>query len=282
MSQVAAFHLGKIVTEANPPCKKNTFILRGRIKGKYDKPVMEPILISACLLGTKCNYKGGDSRLDYIEELNQYFDLVPFCPEVEGGLPIPRDPSEIRGSFVVQKTSRGEVDVTHAFREGARKAVSVASYLGIRYAILTERSPSCGSHQVHDGYFRNRLIQGQGITAAALSHAGVTVMNEEEGRAFLEEFKKNDEARALASAKARAMDEKKNEPRSEPKPEHKKPFPKKPYGKDFKGEKKSYRKDRDGEQKPRKFNAKPNKGKPGWSFQGKTRPFAGKGKKTDR
>ena len=208
---------------------------------------MEPILISACLLGEKCNYKGGDSKVDFVEELNRYFDLVPFCPEVAGGLPTPRDPSEIRGSFVIQQTKKGERDVTSAFLDGAYKATTVCSYLGIRYAIMTERSPSCGSHQVHDGYFRNRLISGEGIAVAALRRMGVTVMNEEEGRAFLEEFKKNDAKRAEATAAARAKDEAR-EKAKESKPQ---------------------------ESKPAKFQGKP-KGpkKPGWSYQGKTRPHA--------
>lgn len=210
---------------------------------------MEPILISACLLGEKCTYKGGDNKADFVEELNRYFDLVPFCPEVAGGLPTPRDPSEIRGSFVIQKTKNGEKDVTSAFLDGAYKATSVCSYLGIRYAIMTENSPSCGSHKVHDGYFRKRLIDGEGITVAALRRMGVTVMNEEEGRAFLEKFKANDAKRAEATAAARARDEAKEAKKEEPKPQRR-----------FDGNKKFPKGDR-----PKK---------PGWSYQGKTRPHA--------
>lgn len=151
---------------------------------------MEKILISACLLGEKCTYKGGDNRVSYIEELNRYYDLVPFCPEVEGGLPTPRKPSEIRGSSVYHDDGK---DVTKAFHDGAYKATAICSYLGIRIAILKEYSPSCGTHQVHDGYFRHRLIDGEGVTAAALRRMGVRVYNEEEGLALLQDVQKQEQ-----------------------------------------------------------------------------------------
>ena len=56
---------------------------------------MERILISACLVGDNVKYDGGNNKNPLIEKLLEKYELVPFCPEVEGGLPVPRIPCEI-------------------------------------------------------------------------------------------------------------------------------------------------------------------------------------------
>ena len=61
---------------------------------------MKKILISACLLGDKVKYNGKGNYCPLVEKLKQQYDLVLFCPEVEGGLPIPRNPSEIKNDEV--------------------------------------------------------------------------------------------------------------------------------------------------------------------------------------
>lgn len=200
---------------------------------------MDKILVSACLLGEKCTYKGGSNTQDYLEELNQFYDLVPFCCELEGGLSIPRLPSEIRGNSV--KNSEGK-DVTSAFRLGVYKASSIVSYLGIRLAILKENSPSCGSHFVYDGTFSGRLVKGQGLLARELTRLGVTVMNEEEGRAFLEKLK---EQKAIKDEKTRIAIDRETGLLPPEKPAEvperrpfKKPFAKKPFHRNEEGEKK--------------------------------------------
>ena len=242
---------------------------------------MEKILISACLLGEKCTYKGGDNKASYIEELNQYFDLVPFCPEVEGGLPTPRAPSEIRGSSVYREDG---TDVTKAFHLGAYKATSICSFLGIRLAILKENSPSCGVHKVHNGYFNDVLVSGEGMTTRALRKMGVTVLNEEEGLAMLEELKKQNAIKDEKTERAKEAEAAKSAPKQEPEEErpHFKPRPIRPYqgktrpfgkkegfpGKKSHGEKR----DEEGiEKKPRFHGDKPFKGK--GSFKGKGKPF---------
>ena len=170
---------------------------------------MDKILVSACLLGEKCTYKGGDNAQNYFEELNTFYDLVPFCCEVEGGLSIPRLPSEIKGNAVINSEGK---DVTSAFRLGVYKASSIVSYLGIRLAILKENSPSCGVHSIHDGYFRDRLIAGEGLLTRELKRLGVHVMNEEEGRAFLEHLKQE---KAIKDEKTKAAIDKENAPKIE-------------------------------------------------------------------
>ena len=138
---------------------------------------MQKILISACLVGEKCNYKGEGNYNPKIEELREYYDLVLFCPEMEGGMKCPRNPSEIKGNQVVQKDG---TDVTRQFELGANKALALCKYLGITKAVLKENSPSCGTHRIHNGYFMDRLIAGMGITARLLKSKGIEVYSENE------------------------------------------------------------------------------------------------------
>jgi len=138
---------------------------------------MEKILVSACLVGDKVNYKGQGNYAKDIEKIKELYDLVLFCPEVEGGLKTPRMPSEIKGDFVIREDGK---DVTNNFLEGANKALRLCRYLGIKKAILKENSPSCGTHKIHDGSFSGKKISGMGITARVLSSNGIEVYSEEE------------------------------------------------------------------------------------------------------
>ena len=138
---------------------------------------MEKILISACLVGDNCKYNGGNNLNPQIEALLEKYELIPFCPEVEGGLPIPRNPSEIKGDRVVMNNDK---DVTREYELGARKALMLCLYLKIKIAVLKERSPSCGTHQIHDGSFSNKLIDGMGVTARLLKENGIKIYSEDE------------------------------------------------------------------------------------------------------
>lgn len=138
---------------------------------------MEKILISACLVGDKVRYDGKGQYHPLIKELLEKYDLVPFCPEVEGGLPTPRIPSEIYKGRVINKEGK---DVTKQFKEGAELALNICKYLQIKVAILKDQSPSCGSKEIHDGRFSGRLIKGKGITATILEQNGIKVYSENE------------------------------------------------------------------------------------------------------
>lgn len=138
---------------------------------------MQKILISACLVGEKVNYKGQGKYCPKVEELKEKYELVLFCPECEGGLKTPRLPSEIRGDQVIRKDGKL---VTREFEKGASKALSLCKYLGITKAVLKENSPSCGTHMIHNGYFMDRLIKGEGVTAKLLRENGIEVFSEEE------------------------------------------------------------------------------------------------------
>jgi len=139
-----------------------------------DRPAL---LVSACLLGTRCNHEAGHSRRAAVEALADAHRLVPVCPEVCGGLPTPRPAAERVGDRVVNVDG---MDVTAAYQRGARAAVELALAVGARRAVLKARSPSCGAHQVYDGSFSRTLRDGEGVTAAALRAAGVEVLSEED------------------------------------------------------------------------------------------------------
>lgn len=151
---------------------------------------MERILVSACLLGRPVAYDGSARRQDdpLFERWRTQGRLVPYCPEVGGGLPVPRPAAEISdglggaavldGRALVVTADGG--DVTPYFLAGARRALETALRYGVRTAILKERSPSCGVNGVYDGTFRGRAIPGSGVTTALLEREGVRVFSEDE------------------------------------------------------------------------------------------------------
>jgi uncharacterized protein YbbK (DUF523 family) len=148
---------------------------------------MDGYLVSACLLGICTRYDGGCFPIPCLIELAARGLAVPVCPEVAGGLPVPRPPAEIvggDGQAVLDGQARvltidGQ-DVTRAFLSGARQALETAQRLGIRQAVLKENSPSCGRRRIYDGTFSDRLVSGQGVAAVLLQRNGITVLSEEE------------------------------------------------------------------------------------------------------
>lgn len=152
---------------------------------------MSKLLISACLLGQKVRYNGEGKLVDHphIQQLKQQQRLVTICPEVAGGLGVPRPPAQIQGqntgAGVLQgiawvKTDTG-LDVTEQFILGAQKTLQLAQAHDVKVALLKARSPSCGSRQVYDGTFSGKqFVDGMGVTAALLSQHGIRVFNEEE------------------------------------------------------------------------------------------------------
>lgn len=135
----------------------------------------KPILVSACLLGIPCRYDGKSILNNDVLELAKSYRLIPVCPEVMGGLPVPREPMEIQDGRVM---SRDGSDKTAAYRKGAYDALKIARRYGCRAALLKERSPSCGRGKIHNGKFDGGLIAGNGIAAALLLQNGVAVFGE--------------------------------------------------------------------------------------------------------
>ena len=149
---------------------------------------MQKILISACLMGQPVRYNGRDCLIedDLLRRWRESGRLVPICPEVAGGLGIPRPAAEIdkydgervwEGGARVRTTTG--LDVTRAFVQGAEAALRLAQHHQIRMAVLKERSPSCGTRFIYDGSFQGRLVDGSGVTAALLNRHGITTFGED-------------------------------------------------------------------------------------------------------
>ena len=91
----------------------------------------EYILVSACLLGRNTKYNGKNNLVDNIEALKSKYNILPICPEVSGGLPIPRLPSEISIDRVI--SSLGD-DVTINFYKGANITLKLALKYHVTFA----------------------------------------------------------------------------------------------------------------------------------------------------
>ena len=135
------------------------------------------IMISACLAGENCKYDGGNNRNEKVVSLFAGNDVITFCPEVMGGLPTPRIPSEIRDGLVV---NRAGVRVDKEFRHGAEKTLKIAEREQPDLIILQSRSPSCGVKQRYDGTFSGTLINGSGVAAELLIQHGFHVIDVED------------------------------------------------------------------------------------------------------
>ena len=150
------------------------------------------ILISSCLLGEDVKYDGTNSSIAFNPKfsfsLKELFmdilcenEIYSFCPEVAGGLGVPRIPAEIVNNdkpFII-KNEQG-ADVTINFLLGAKKALDLCLEEDIKVALLKANSPSCGNINVYDGTFTNNLVEGQGLTARLLKENNIEVFNEKQ------------------------------------------------------------------------------------------------------
>ncbi|MFA9377781.1 MAG: DUF523 domain-containing protein [Lachnotalea sp.] len=133
------------------------------------------ILVSACLLGVNCRYDGTGKLEECMKDLKQNHNLIPVCPEQYGGLPTPREPAERVGDKILTKTG---VDVTKNYQKGADEVLKLAKILDCNYAILKERSPSCGYGVIYNGKFSGELIDGNGVLGTRLTENGICVIGE--------------------------------------------------------------------------------------------------------
>ena len=149
---------------------------------------MESVLVSACLLGEAVRYNGGDMRCDddILQRWLREGRVVSVCPEVAGGLPVPRPRAEIaHGAGGMQVLagiakafdSNGR-DVSAYLVCGAEQALERARAKQIRIAVLKEGSPSCGTGFTFDGTFTDTKVPNRGVMATLLQQAGVHVFSE--------------------------------------------------------------------------------------------------------
>jgi uncharacterized protein YbbK (DUF523 family) len=145
------------------------------------------VLVSACLLGERVRYNGADAAAasPILDGWLSEGRVVRLCPEVAGGLGVPRPAAEISGAGgagvlegAARVLTRAGADVTASFLSGARHALAAAVADGVRLAVLKDGSPSCGSSFVYDGSFSGTRRSDRGVTAALLEREGIRVFSE--------------------------------------------------------------------------------------------------------
>lgn len=156
------------------------------VKERYIKP----ILVSACLLGLPTRYDGKTKRsqavIDYLQRENLL--PIPICPEQLAGMATPRDRTFFHSGdghdvLDVHDDKAGKVisvngqPMNDVFCRGAKLVLQIAGLSDCRRALLKERSPSCGVHQIYRG---DERVQGAGVTTALLINAGLDVISEED------------------------------------------------------------------------------------------------------
>lgn len=134
-------------------------------------------VVSACLAGVACRYNATPCPVPEILDLVERGLALPLCPEILGGLPVPRVPCEILYGRVVDANG---IDRTEAFQAGVADAMRRTCEFGATKAILKARSPSCGVGRIYDGTFTSRLVPGDGFWTRALREAGIEVRTAEQ------------------------------------------------------------------------------------------------------
>lgn len=149
---------------------------------------MQKVLVSSCLLGDPVRHDGKNARIEdkILERWIAEERVVSICPEVRGGLSVPRRPAEIIGTggfavldgFAAVLDDRG-VEITHQMLTGAHEILQLAQSLRVSVAVLKDGSPSCGRTYIHNGQFRGVKKRGEvGVTAALLQRNGIAVFSE--------------------------------------------------------------------------------------------------------
>ncbi len=138
-------------------------------------------LVSACLVGLNTRYDGTDCGKKDLQSLVAKGEALPVCPEQLGGLPTPREAIELIGgdgeallkgkARAIGKSGR---DYTQNLLRGANETLKIAIMLKVQKAFLKDGSPSCGCSYIKSG---SKKITGKGVTAAALSRAGIEVQS---------------------------------------------------------------------------------------------------------
>ena len=138
---------------------------------------MGKIAVSACLLGENCKYSGGNNKNEAVLKFVEGKEVIPVCPEVAGGLPIPRVPVELVNGMAI---NRDGLNVDKEFRLGVERMLNKLENEDVELVILQPRSPSCGTKQIYDGTFTGTLVDGQGMFAKALIEKGYKVVEPDE------------------------------------------------------------------------------------------------------
>jgi uncharacterized protein YbbK (DUF523 family) len=142
--------------------------------------------ISSCLLGENVRYDGGNKLDRYLmDAFGHIVEWVPFCPEVEAGLTVPREPmqlvDEARGMRLI--TIETKRDRTNGLIRWAEKKLRQLEQGDIRGFVLKARSPSCGVHNAPHYSAAGHIIGvGAGLFAQAVGKRFSSLPVEDEER----------------------------------------------------------------------------------------------------
>ena len=134
-------------------------------------------MVSACLAGENCKYNGGNNNSEKLMRFLEGNEVIMVCPEVMGGLPVPRAPGEIVDGVVRNEDG---TSVDFEYRRGAQLAYELAMKEKPDLVVLQSRSPSCGVNQIYDGTFSHVKIKGRGVFAQMMLDAGFNVIDIED------------------------------------------------------------------------------------------------------
>ena len=146
---------------------------------------MSKILVSACLLGENCKYNGGNNYNEKLVGFLKDKEVIPVCPERDGGLLSPRKSVELIHNLPYDKDGKCYEE---AFQKGIATALRAVEAEAIDYAVLQSRSPTCGVGRVYDGSFSGTLTAGDGRLVQALKACGIPVYDVAE---FVKESEKH-------------------------------------------------------------------------------------------
>jgi len=137
------------------------------MKKKYD------YIVSACLAGLATRFDGTSCEDKEVSDLVKQGKAMPVCPEILGGLIVPRSSAQIScgdGRDVLygkaKVVNQNKEDVTDFFLKGAYRCLEIARLFGIKRAILKDKSPSCGCGRIYTK--REVTIRGDGVTTSLL------------------------------------------------------------------------------------------------------------------
>ncbi len=143
--------------------------------------------ISACLLGQNVRYDGGHQHDRFLTDtLGRYVTYVPVCPEVECGLPVPREAMRLVGTADSPRlvTISTKKDLTAQMQSWARRRVSELEAEDLCGFIFKSKSPSSGMERVKVYSEENGIPahNGVGMFARAFMEHFPLLPCEEEGR----------------------------------------------------------------------------------------------------
>lgn len=165
--------------------------------------------ISACLLGQTVRFDGGHKRDSFLADtFGRFVEWVAVCPEVEMGLPVPRDTLRLTaiGEEVRLVMPKAGADHTEAMRSYSRERLRELAGESLGGYVLKKDSPSCGMERVRV-YGPGGMAQrsGRGVFAAALLQAFPLLPVEEEGRLSDPHLRENFVERVFAYHRMRGL-----------------------------------------------------------------------------